>query len=101
MMRRATFGFLYVTGVTTALGALPAYYFINTSRYGPHYLLLYTSCLIGGLLASVTPPNVRAILLNVNPPETRGRVFHSSTSRLNLSRFVFKRHIPQNVLASS
>ena len=58
---------------------------------GPHYLLLYTSCLIGGLLASVTPPNVRAILLNVNPPETRGRVLPSSTSHLNLSPFLLQK----------
>ena len=38
-------------------------------------MLLYASCLVGGLFAAVTPPNVRAVLLNVNPPETRGTMF--------------------------
>ena len=36
---------------------------------------MYLSCLVGGVFCSVTPPNVRAILLNVNPPETRGSMF--------------------------
>ena len=64
-----------VMGVTTALGALPGYFFLNIDSYGPYNLLLYASCLIGGLFAAVTPPNVRAVLLNVNPPETRGTMF--------------------------
>ena len=64
-----------VMGVTTALGSLPGYYFLNASGYGPGDAWLYLSCLVGGILASVTPPNVRAVLLNVNPPETRGTMF--------------------------
>jgi MFS family permease len=64
-----------VMGVTTALGSLPGYYFINTKSYGPGDAWLHLSCLAGGILASVTPPNVRAVLLNVNPPETRGTMF--------------------------
>ena len=57
-----------IMGVTTALGALPGFWFINTSDYGSHNLWLYFGCLVGGVLAGVTPPNVRAVLLNVNPP---------------------------------
>ncbi|ACO63205.1 major facilitator superfamily [Micromonas commoda] len=64
-----------VMGVTTALGSIPGYYFLNADGYGPGDVWLYLSCLVGGILASVTPPNVRAVLLNVNPPETRGTMF--------------------------
>jgi len=64
-----------VMGVTTALGALPGFFFLNVSTYGPGNVLLHLSCLVGGVLAAVTPPNVRAVLLNVNPPETRGTMF--------------------------
>ena len=62
-------------GLTTAIGALPAYYYLNVNDYGPGRVGLYLSCLVGGVFCSVTPPNVRAILLNVNPPETRGSMF--------------------------
>ena len=62
-------------GSTTALGALPAYYYLNVNNYGPGRVGLYLTCLVGGVLCSITPPNVRAILLNVNPPETRGSMF--------------------------
>ena len=62
-------------GTTTAIGALPAYYFLNVNDYGPQRAGLYCTCFIAGIFSSFTPPNVRAILLNVNPPETRGSVF--------------------------
>ena len=64
-----------VMAITTALGSVPGYYFLNANGYGPGDAWLYLSCLLGGCLASVTPPNVRAVLLNVNPPETRGTMF--------------------------
>mmetsp|Transcript_12246 Transcript_12246/g.51500 ORF Transcript_12246/g.51500 Transcript_12246/m.51500 type:complete len:418 (+) Transcript_12246:4776-6029(+) len=64
-----------VMAVTTALGSLPGFYFLNANGYGPGDAWLHLSCLVGGILASVTPPNVRAVLLNVNPPETRGTMF--------------------------
>ena len=64
-----------VMGVSTALGSLPGYFFLNVSSYGPGHYLLYLACAVGGALAAVTPPNVRAVLLNVNPPETRGTMF--------------------------
>lgn len=64
-----------VMAITTALGSVPGYYFLNANGYGPGDVWLYLSCLLGGCLASVTPPNVRAVLLNVNPPETRGTMF--------------------------
>lgn len=62
-------------GVTTAMGAIPSYYYLNVVDYGPGRVWLYITCFMGGILCSVTPPNVRAILLNVNPPETRGSMF--------------------------
>ena len=62
-------------GVTTALGSAPGYFFLNVDTYGPGNAFLYCACLIGGVLCAVTPPNVRAVLLNVNPPETRGTMF--------------------------
>ena len=62
-------------GVTTAMGAIPSYYYLNVVNYGPERVWLYITCFVGGVLCSMTPPNVRAILLNVNPPETRGSMF--------------------------
>ena len=62
-------------GVTTALGSAPGYFFLNVDTYGPGNVFLYGACLVGGVLCAVTPPNVRAALLNVNPPETRGTMF--------------------------
>ena len=62
-----------VMAITTALGSVPGYYFLNDG-YGPGDIWLYLSSRLCGL-ASVTPPNVRAVLLNVNPPETRGTMF--------------------------
>lgn len=62
-------------GVTTALGSAPGYFFLNVDTYGPGNVFLYGACLVGGVLCAVTPPNVRAVLLNVNPPETRGTMF--------------------------
>jgi MFS family permease len=62
-------------GVSTMLGALPSYYFVNSTYFGPSESLLYFSCFVTGILCSLTPPNVRAVLMNINPPETRGSVF--------------------------
>eukprot|EP01138_Halocafeteria_seosinensis_P007357 gb/GECG01007521.1/.p1 GENE.gb/GECG01007521.1/~~gb/GECG01007521.1/.p1 ORF type:complete len:614 (+),score=51.05 gb/GECG01007521.1/:1-1842(+) len=36
---------------------------------------VYTAAALGGLLASATGPNMKAILMNVNTPSTRGSVF--------------------------
>ena len=62
-------------GLSTMLGALPSYYFVNSTYFGPSESLLYFSCFVTGVLCSLTPPNVRAVLVNINPPETRGSVF--------------------------
>mgnify|MGYP006132704013 CR=1 FL=1 len=62
-------------GTTTALGSLPLLFAINVNSYGPGEVYLYLVCLLGGILCAITPPNVRAVLLNVNPPETRGTIF--------------------------
>ena len=62
-------------GVTTILGSLPLLFCVNADSYGSGNAFLYIFCLVGGALCAVTPPNVRAVLLNVNPPETRGTMF--------------------------
>jgi len=62
-------------GLSTMLGALPSYYFVNSTYFGPSESLLYFSCFVTGILCSLTPPHVRAVLMNINPPETRGSVF--------------------------
>ena len=85
-----------VMGVTTALGALPGYFFLNVSTYGPGNVLLHLSCLVGGVLAAVTPPNVRAVLLNVNPPETRGRCSRSTRRSTTWEREADPRSSPRS-----
>ena len=63
-------------GVTTLLGMIPTTVLIWYP--GASAGSIVTPILIGsltGLLASVTGPNVNAILMNANPPERRGAVF--------------------------
>lgn len=62
-------------GCTTALAAVPLYYVVVLKSYGRDYWELYGCALLSGLLSGVSPPNIRALLLSVNPPETRGSIF--------------------------
>lgn len=62
-------------GCTTALAAVPLYYVIVLKSYGHDYWKLYSCALLSGLFSGVSPPNIRALLLSVNPPETRGSIF--------------------------
>jgi MFS family permease len=59
--------------VVIALGMLPMFALFNFEwpRY-QHYLWL---AICGGLLISVASSNIRAFLMNVNPPEQRGSAF--------------------------
>ncbi len=65
-------------GVTTLLGVLPTAALLNyPAQSGPEASLAVPMAfgVLTGLLAAVTGPNVRAILINVTAPETRGSVF--------------------------
>lgn len=58
-------------GVTTALGAIPLLLLINSAPGGATSVLAF----LAGGLSCVTGTNVRAVLLGVNAPETRGTCF--------------------------
>jgi predicted MFS family arabinose efflux permease len=65
-------------GVTTLIGVLPTAVLIAfPARSGadPSALPLLLTGAAAGFTVAMTSPNVRAILLNVNPPETRGSIF--------------------------
>lgn len=62
-------------GCATALAAVPLYYAVALESYGRDNWGLYACALLSGLSSGVSPPNIRALLLCVNPPETRGSIF--------------------------
>ncbi|KAK9830293.1 hypothetical protein WJX72_010834 [[Myrmecia] bisecta] len=59
-------------GSCVALGTLPMYWLINADLLAQPLGLVFLAGFAGGALASVAGPNVRAVLLDVNEPETRG-----------------------------
>lgn len=65
--------------VTTTLGVVPTLAMINyPSQVGvaaPGLAVPVLLSLATGLLIAVTGPNIRAVLLDANPPEVRGSVF--------------------------
>jgi len=63
----------YMMGITTIIGALPIYAIVNAPSTS---LVVYTFAVLpSGLLATITGAAVRAVLLNISVPETRGSVF--------------------------
>jgi MFS family permease len=66
-------------GTSTILGIIPMFFLLNyPSQIGvanPSMLVPLALGFITGFTISVTGPNVRAMLLNVNTPETRGSIF--------------------------
>jgi len=66
-------------GITTLAGIIPMAVLINyptqTGVENSSVLFPVVIGLFTGFLVSVTGPNVRAMLLNVNSPETRGSIF--------------------------
>lgn len=65
-------------GATTLIGILPTAALLNYPvQSGPDASLAAPMALgvLTGLFAAITGPNVRAILINVTAPETRGSVF--------------------------
>lgn len=72
-------------GTCTVLGTVPMYFLINAEGPQHHHRLLWHS-LIAGALVNVTGSNVRAVLLNVNLPDTRGTVLTFSNILNTLGR---------------
>ena len=66
-------------GITTLLGIIPTAILVNIpSQIGvtnPNMMLASVAGLFTGFTISITGPNVKAMLLNVNTPETRGSIF--------------------------
>jgi MFS family permease len=71
---------------TTLLGILPFLGLLNshfTSARGPRAVFFSIS---GGIIASLPAVNVRPVLINVNPPETRGASLTAANLLINLGR---------------
>ena len=63
-------------GMSTILGVIPTAFLINSpirTDQNETMLVVYAACT--GLLIAMTPPNMKAILMNVNNPFARGTVF--------------------------
>ena len=62
----------YLMGGSTILGVVPMLFLLNVPfSYGASLPIAF----VGGACASITGPNVRAVLQNCNLPETRGTTF--------------------------
>ena len=66
-------------GATTLLGIIPMAYILNyPSQIGvadPNFIAPVIVGFVTGFIITITGPNVTAILLNVNAPETRGSIY--------------------------
>ena len=60
-------------GLTTILGVIPTLLLINVPQNNE--TLLFTYAVLTGLFIAMTPPNMKVILMNVNNPLNRGKVF--------------------------
>lgn len=58
-------------GVSTIAGTFPMWYIVKGDVKG-HYLFSILCSILAGMLSSTVGPNVRAMIMNVNEPETRG-----------------------------
>ncbi len=73
LMNRSRKAFCYFLGITTSLGAIPIIVIVLYPDYNVAMLLFLAFCL--GFFASITGPNIRVVVLNVNTPATRGTAF--------------------------
>ena len=63
-------------GISTILGVIPTALLINAPmRTEQNETMLVAFAICTGLLIAMTPPNMKAILMNVNNPFSRGTVF--------------------------
>ena len=63
-------------GISTILGVIPTSLLINAPmRTDQNETMLVVFAIFTGLLIAMTPPNMKAILMNVNNPFSRGTVF--------------------------
>jgi len=63
-------------GISTVLGVIPTALLINAPmRTDQNETMLVLFAICTGLLIAMTPPNMKAILMNVNSPFSRGTVF--------------------------
>lgn len=69
----------FLCGATTLLGIIPMFFLLNyPSQAGvenPNVTVPLALGFITGFTITITGPNVKAMLLNVNTPETRGSIF--------------------------
>eukprot|EP00667_Euglena_gracilis_P011703 EG_transcript_11969 len=61
-------------GISTFAGVWPMLWLIN-GRYDDARYMVYLMALLSGMTSTVAGSNIRAVLVNVNAPETRGTVF--------------------------
>jgi MFS family permease len=61
--------------ITTSLGVIPTALMLNYPAQPAALLPLFVIAFLSGILISVTGPNIYAMVLNVNAPETRGSIF--------------------------
>ena len=59
-------------GGTTIAGVFPLIYMLNTTTFNAGF---YIVTFIGGVISSITGPNIRSMLQNVVSPEVRGCAF--------------------------
>jgi len=63
-------------GISTIIGVIPTALLINAPmRTAQNETMLVVFAICTGLLIAMTPPNMKAILMNVNNPFSRGTVF--------------------------
>ena len=60
-------------GISTILGVIPTILLINVPENNETLLFVYAT--FTGLFIAMTPPNMKVILMNVNNPLNRGKVF--------------------------
>ena len=58
-------------GLSTIAGAFPMWYIVK-GDVKDHYTFSMVCAILAGMLSSTVGPNVRAMIMNVNEPETRG-----------------------------
>ncbi|MCZ8344698.1 MAG: MFS transporter [Leptospira sp.] len=61
--------------VTTLVGIIPALYLLYAQGIVQNMGLFIGLNILTGIMISITGPNVRAVLINVNPPKSRSAIF--------------------------